>query len=94
MPVIGSVGTGTKLVGKAACKAKKTADVLKVFRYISQGGFDIIQTTGKIPNIDLQGNPKDVFVTTDKYNIGAKTNNNLSDVSKILFGTTESLKLE
>jgi hypothetical protein len=52
----------------------------KFYRYIGEGEAEVIRRTGKIPNVDRQGNPKDVYITNRLYKTAgrAKTHNQLA----------------
>ncbi len=43
-----------------------------VFRYVTEGEAEIAERTGRVPNVDRLGNPKNVFYSTDRYNSAAE----------------------
>jgi hypothetical protein len=51
----------------------------KFYRYVGEGEAQVIKRTGKIPNVDAAGNPKDVYLTERFYKTAgrAKTHNQL-----------------
>jgi RHS repeat-associated protein len=59
----------------AANKAQKQ----KYYRYVGEGEAEVIRRTGKIPNVDKYGNPKDVYFTNRLYKTAgrAKIHNQL-----------------
>jgi len=56
-------------------------DEERLYRYVSEGEAEVIRRTGKIPNVDRSGNPKDVFLTPRRYQTAgrAKTHNQLPE---------------
>ena len=60
------------------------------FRYVSEGELKIIQKTGTIPNTDIAGNLKDVFVSPGKYDTIIDAEKALRIGKQNPFGATES----
>jgi len=52
------------------------------YRYVSKGEMNSILDAGKIPNVDRFGNPKDIFVTTNKFTSVGDAESNLLIGSK------------
>ena len=58
---------------------KEVANSAKYYRYVGEGEAQAIRQSGKIPNVDITGNPKDVYLTNRLYKTAgrAKTHNQL-----------------
>lgn len=63
---------------------KKKKKNEKFYRYFSEGEYEVIKRTGKIPNTDAAGNLKKVYYTNRKYVTAgrAKTHNQLPSKPK------------
>ena len=80
----GGYSKGAKETVKAVDKvmdAKKAvnSNADTYYRYVGDGEAAAIKKTGEIPNVDVKGNPKDIFITDRKYETAgkAKTHNQL-----------------
>jgi len=80
--IVGSVAAGVATKGlnaAVAAKSAKSANSEKFYRYVGEGEAQAIRNSGKIPNVDAAGNPKDVYITDRLYKTAgrAKTHNQL-----------------
>ena len=66
-------------VGKARHVAKGSRGSGVYYRYVGEGEAEVIRRTGFIPNVDVHGNFKDVYITNRLYKTAgrAKTHNQL-----------------
>lgn len=48
-----------------------------VFRYVSEGEANVAGVSGRVPNVDRLGNPKNVFYSPDRYASAAEAENAL-----------------
>jgi len=91
--IAGTIGAGT--IASSGSKAIDLSNAFNkeasmAYRYVSENEFNIIQKTGKIPNVDELGNPKDIFVTTNKFNTVTEAEDNLLIGSKNPLGAKPS----
>jgi RHS repeat-associated protein len=49
----------------------------KLYRYVGEGEADVIRRTGRIPNVDRLGNPKDVYITDRLYETAGRAKTHL-----------------
>jgi len=54
----------------------------KLYRYMGEGEAEVVKKTGKIPNVDAQGNPKKVHLTNRKYKTAGRAKTHLQLPSK------------
>ena len=62
------------------------------YRYVSEAEYQFIKQNGYIPNTDINGNPKDVYVSTNKYNGISDAESGLQIGAKNPNGATQSPK--
>ena len=90
VPIIGQAAGAAKITKTVIKKVtKETVEVVvektakegtdKFYRYVGKAEKKIIDKTGKIPNINAKGKPKDIYITDKNYKTAgrAKTHNQL-----------------
>jgi hypothetical protein len=60
------------------------------YRYVSEGEYQFIKANGYIPNTDMAGNVKDVYVSPNKYNTVSDSENGLKIGAQNPNGPTNS----
>lgn len=73
------MGGAGRIGSNQGLKASSVIKETKFYRYVSEGEAQAIRRSGKIPNVDAAGNPKDVYITNRLYETAgrAKTHNQL-----------------